>query len=150
MNTNAKNPFSKFGLKPATMRPAFTLIEILVSIVILATSIVYVMKIYEQKHAQTAYIIQRNSAALSDSLFLTEDALRYSKKEKNAYDMLHDTFRNIPDKTGMLLKQTKRKIYVSAPVKLMESDDGPNAEVRKLILKDTFTASYHRFKVTGF
>ena len=132
------------------MRPAFTLIEILVSVVILATSIVYVMKIYEQKHAQTVYIIQRNSAALSDSLFLTEDVLRYSKKEKRAYDLLHDTFRNIPDKTGTLLKQTKRNIYVSPPAKLMEGDDGPNAEVRKIILKDTFNASYHRFKVTGF
>jgi len=137
-------------LKITTLRPAFTLIEILVSVIILATAIVYVMKIYGQKHTETAYIIQRNSAALSDSLFLTQDVLKYTKKETNAYDMLHTLFRDTSDKTRQLLKETKREIYISTPEKLMESEDGPNAEVRKIILKDAFSASYHRFKITGF
>ena len=138
------------------MRPAFTLIEILISVVILATSIVYVMKIYDQKHTQTAYIMQRNSAALSDSLFLTNDVQRYSKEEKNAYDLLHGTFRNLSAKTAKLLKHTKRNIYVGAPEKLIGNDEesgdssNPNVEVRKIILKDTFNATYHRFKVVGF
>ncbi len=130
---------------------AFTLIEVLVSVLILSTSIFYVMKIYSQNHAQALYISKRNIVALEDSLFLTDRTLRYNKEKKNAYDLLHDYFRNLDSKSRHTLKETERMIYVSEPLKLMQrKENGPSAEVEKIIIKDTFSSSYYRFKINRF
>jgi prepilin-type N-terminal cleavage/methylation domain-containing protein len=138
----------RFLLK--THRLAFTLIEVLVSVLILSTSIFYVMKIYTQNHAQAAYIDKRNRDALQDSLFLTEDAIRYNKEKKSAYDLLHDTFKGLKNSTRKNLKQTQRTIHISDPIKLLESEEGPNVEVTRIILKDAFSSSYYRFKISAF
>jgi prepilin-type N-terminal cleavage/methylation domain-containing protein len=132
-------------------RRAFTLIEVLISVLILSTSIFYVMKIYSQNHAQAQYINKRNIEALEDSLFLTNSTLRYDKERKNAYDLLHYMFKDLDNKSRQFLRKTERTIRISEPLKLRQIEGkGPQAEVKKIILKDSFSSGYYRFKIKTF
>jgi len=49
-------------------QPAFTLIEVLVSVLILSGTIVYALKIHSQNHEQIVYISERSKLSLQDSL----------------------------------------------------------------------------------
>jgi len=62
------------------LRHAFTIIEILISVIIISISIVYVLKVHSQNHAQIVYISERNKLSLQDSLFLANDVTRYHKE----------------------------------------------------------------------
>ena len=151
MAWNISSDIKRGGVLLKTYRHAFTLIEVLVSVVILSTSIFYVMQIYNQNHAQAQYINKRNSEALEDSLFLTNSTLRYDKETKNAYDLLHYTFKDLDNESRQFLKKTERAIRISDPVKLRQTEGpGPKAEVKKIFLKDTFSSAYYRFKIKSF
>ena len=74
------------------MRTAFTLIEILISVLILSGSIVYALKIHSSNHDLILYITERSKLSLQDSLFLSDDASKYHKDKKEAYDVIHSFF----------------------------------------------------------
>ncbi|HFS82637.1 MAG TPA: hypothetical protein ENK71_01580, partial [Epsilonproteobacteria bacterium] len=75
------------------MRPAFSIIEVLVSVVILSTSIIYILKIHDNQREEILYLTERNKRTLEDSLFLSNDTLNYHKEEKNAYELLRKSFK---------------------------------------------------------
>ena len=136
-------------------RPAFTLIEILISVLILSTSIVYILKIYEQNHEQAVYISQRNTHALQDSLFLTKGTLKYHKDEKNAYDLLSNQFKVDELKSRKILKDISRKIFIPETERITADGEagisgGPAAEVDEIKLKGDFSSSYFHFKIDSF
>ena len=54
-------------------RPAFTIIEILISVIIISLAIIPVLKIHTENHKQIVYISERNKRALQDSLYLSEN-----------------------------------------------------------------------------
>jgi len=132
-----------------TLRRAFTLIEILVSVLILSVSIVYVLKIHSQNREQIIYITERNTRALQDSLFLGEETLRYHKETKNAYDLLRRDLQVRKDDSRQILKKIERKIYIPEEVDIrpQEGKVGPRATVHKVLIKDTFSSSYTHFKL---
>jgi prepilin-type N-terminal cleavage/methylation domain-containing protein len=133
------------------MTPAFTLIEILISVMILSISIVAVFKIYNENQDRIIYVSERNKHALEDSLFLGEEVLRYHKENRSAYDLLQQEIKPKKDKSRKILKTLSRDIYIPEPVKLTSGEKGGvTAEVEEVKLKGTFSSSYYHFKIVSF
>ncbi len=133
------------------LRPAFTIIEILISVIIISFSIVYVLKVHSQNHAQIVYISERNKLSLQDSLFLTEDVTRYHKERKDAYEVLRPYFKIDDFKSREILKKTGREFFIPEAINLTpEEEAGPAATVEEIKLKDRYSSAYFRFKIIGF
>ncbi len=136
-----------------SVRPAFTLIEILVSVLILSGAIVYVLKVHSQNHEQIVYVTERNRHALEDSLFLGKEVLRYHKSEKNAYDLLQNSGLKVDKfESRKILKALKRQITIPEPITLLPDEEaqGPAATVDQILIKDTYSSRYYRFKIQTF
>ena len=134
------------------LRKGFTLIEILVSVLILSGAIVYVLQVHSQNHEQIVYISERNKKTLEDSLFLVDNIIRYHKDEKNAYDVLADYFRVDKFESRQILKTTKRHIFIPEEIKIVPQEEmqGPAATVNEIKLKGDYSSSYFRFKIQSF
>jgi len=138
-------------LKTLKMTPAFTLIEILVSVLILSGSIVYALQIHSQNHEQIIYISERSKLALQDSLFVTDSARAYHKDKKSAYDVLERYFRIDELKSREILKNIEREYYIPEAIQLSENEEGgPAAVVNEIKIKDKFSSSYFHFKINTF
>lgn len=133
------------------LRPAFTIIEILISVLILSTSIVYVLQIHSSNHEQVAYISERNKHALEDSLYLSSDVLKHHKETKNAYDLLAKEFKIKEFKSRDILKKTERELFVPEELYILPPSDvpGPTALAREIKLKGNYNANYWHFEIEG-
>jgi type II secretory pathway pseudopilin PulG len=131
------------------LRPAFTIIEILVSVLILSGSIVYALQIHSQNREQIIYISERNKQSLQDSLFLSENALRYHKDEKEAYEILQKYFKIKELKSREILKKSTRKIFIPEQIKILppEETGGYGALVDEIKIKNKYSSSYFHFKL---
>jgi prepilin-type N-terminal cleavage/methylation domain-containing protein len=134
------------------LRPAFTLIEILVSVLILSGSVVYVLKVHSQNHEHITYITERNKHALEDSLFLSNNILQYHKHTKSAYDMLRDHLKIDDTKSRKILKKIEKEIYIPHPTNLLSDQTaaGPAASINEIKLKGDFSSTYYRFDFQSF
>ena len=134
------------------LRHAFTLIEILVSVLILSVSIVMVLKIHSQNHEQVVYITERNKHVLEDSLFLGRQVYRYHKDEKSAYDLIQQDVRIDKYESRKILEKIERKIYIPEQIRLMEGegDNGPAATVDEIKLKGEYSSAYFHFNIDTF
>jgi len=134
-----------------TLRPAFTIIEILISVIIISVSIVYVLKLHSQNREQIVYISERNKLSLQDSLFLTDDVIRYHKDRKEAYEVLEKHFKVKDLKSRELLKKNARGFFIPEPVKILPVEGyGPTAIINEIMLKDKHSSVYYHFKVSDF
>jgi len=134
-----------------SLRPAFTIIEILISVIIISFSIVYVLTIHKQNHEHIVYISERNKFSLQDSLFLTDNVFSYHKEKKDAYEVLQSYFKIDDTKSREILKKTSREFFIPEPINLMsEEENGPSATVEEIKIKDKFSSSYFRFKINTF
>jgi len=131
------------------LRPAFTIIEILVSVLILSGSIVYALQIHSQNREQIIYISERNKQSLQDSLFLSENVLRYHKDEKEAYEILQKYFKIKELKSREILKKSTRKIFIPEQIKILppEETGGYGALVDEIKIKNKYSSSYFHFKL---
>ena len=132
-----------------TLRPAFTILEILVSVIILSVSIVNILKIHSANHAQIVYLSERNTYTLSDSLFLAREVTKHHKETRTAYDLIE---RNIKIKTlesRELLKQSERNISIPQVIVLTPPSDigGPTSYVQEVKLKGKHSAIYWHFEI---
>ena len=122
-------------------REGFTLIEILVSVVLITIVIAGILKIREQQISIVHYIDSRMRGGLANTLFLKKNFSRYSGDEKSAYDLLHNM--GIDDlKSREILKQTKRTLRVSDPLPLVEIP--VKVQIRSFDIRDSHTAHYYR------
>ena len=135
-----------------TLRPAFTIIEIIISVIIISVSIIYVLKLHSQNHAQIVYISERNKLSLQDSLFLTDDVIRYHKDRKEAYEVLEKHFKIKESKSREILKKNARDFFIPEPINILPPSDGygPTAVVDEIMLKGKHSSIYYHFKITGF
>jgi len=134
-----------------TLRPAFTLIEVLVSVLILSGSIVYALKIHSQNKEQIIYISERSKLSLQDSLFLLDDSTRYHKDKKEAYDVLRKYFKVEDQESREVLKNISREYFIPEPIKLSTDEaQAPAAVVNEIKIKDKFSSSYFHFKINTF
>jgi len=133
-------------------RPAFTLIEILVSVLILSGSIVLVLKIHSQNHEQIVYLTERNKNVFEDSFFLGKNTLRYHKDEKNAYEMIQKEIKIDKYESRQILEKIKRHIFIPEPILLSadETENAPAATIDEIKLKGDYSSSYFRFNMNTF
>ncbi len=122
------------------MKKAFTLIEILVSVILISIVILGIVKIREQNIKVAKYISQRAQNELSNTLFLDRENIKYSKTKKDAATLL--SYMKLNQKTKSLLKKIERKITISPPLPLPETP--LPIELRAFMLKSKFSALYYR------
>jgi len=134
------------------LRPAFTIIEILVSVIIISYSIVYVLKIHSSNREQIIYLSERNKRSLEDSLYVTKDILKYHKETKTAYELLEREFDIKEDKSREILKKNERSIFIPEEITIVPPPDtpGPTAVVNEMKLKGIHSSIYWHFKITSF
>ena len=125
------------------MRSAFTIIEIIISVIIIAMTTLTLAKISKQNSTMVDYVTNRLKNELSNTLFLHPDAFNYDKSRKDAYTILHSMgIRN--DKTKAYLKTLKRKIYTQEdiPIKKMILPIRLNA----IMLQSSFSTRFYRIE----
>ena len=134
-----------------TARAGFTIIEVVVSVIVLSVAIMYVLQIHSSNHEQIIYISERNKHALEDSLYLGEGALRYHKEKKNAYDLLSQEFQIKEFQSRDILKDTKREIIAPEAIYILPPSDvqGPTALANEIKLKGEYKSNYWHFKLEG-
>lgn len=134
------------------LRPAFTIIEILVSVIILSFAIIFVLKVHTDNREQIIYISERNKHSLQDSLYLSPNILRYHQDKKSAYDILERLFKIKEQESRALLKKNEREIYIPEEITILPPPDiqGPTATVNEIMLKGQHSSVYHRFKLESF
>jgi len=125
------------------MRKAFTLMEIMVSVVLIAIVVLGIIKIQKENIFMAEYIAGRVQSELGNTLFLGKEALRYDKDEKDAYTLVsHIEIRN--DESKEILKNITRKIHISEPLPIGELPIP--IEVRAVMLKHKYAARFYRLK----
>jgi hypothetical protein len=134
------------------LRPAFTIIEILISVIIITLAILPVLKVHTSNQEQLVYISERNKRSLEDSLYLSPNILSHHKENKAAYDVLRAFFKITDTKSRNILKHTHRDIFIPEPVKLLSLQDqgGPSAKVHEIMLKEKHSSAYFHFTLEGF
>lgn len=135
-----------------TLRPAFSIIEILISVIIITLAIIPVLKIHTSNHEQIVYISERNKRSLEDSLYLTSNILSHHRDNKNAYDILNRFFKIKDFESREILKKTNRDILIPDEMDIlsMEEQGGPSAKVNEIILRGKHSSSYYHFTLEGF
>ena len=135
-----------------TLRPAFTIIEILISVIILAFSIVFVLKIHTDNAEQIIYISERNKLSLQDSLFLTPNILRHHKSTKTAKELLERHVRVKELESRSLLKKNERSVFIPEEIKIVPPPEtrGARAIVNEVKLKDQHSGIYWHVKILSF
>ncbi len=135
-----------------TLRPAFTIIEILVSVIILSFAIIFVLKVHTDNREQIIYISERNKLSLQDSLYLSTNIMRYHKDNKTAYEILEKFFKIKEFESREILKKTSRDIFIPEEIRIIPPPDqpGPTAIVNEIMLKDQHSSIYYRFKLESF
>jgi len=125
------------------MRKGFTLMEIMVSVVLIAIVVLGIIKIQKENIFMAKYIAGRVQSELSNTLFLGKTAMRYNKDEKDAYTLLsHMRIRN--DKSKEILKKITRKIYITEPLPIGELPIP--IELRAVMLKSEYSARFYRLR----
>jgi len=134
------------------LRPAFTIIEILVSVLILSVSITYILQIHSENHEQIIYISERNKQVLEDSLYLSSEALKYHKEEKSAYDLIEREFKVKEFESREILKKTERMLLVPEEIIILPPPDipGPTTIIQEITVKGEYSGNYWHFKIQGF
>ena len=134
------------------LRPAFTIIEILISVIILSLAIIPVLKVHTSNQEQIVYLTERNKRSLQDSLFLSNNILNYHQDNKTAYEILEKFFKVKEQESREILKQFNRDVFIPEEIRIipLEEQGGPTALVNEIMLKDKHSSIYHHFKLEGF
>jgi len=135
-----------------TLRPGFTLIEILIAVSILSVSFLFVLKMHSDNAKHILYLTEKNKNALEDSLFLSTNILRYHKDNKSAYDILERHIKVKETESRDILKKTERDIFIPEEIQIIPPPEtrGPTALVNEVNLKDKHSSIYWHFKIQAF
>jgi len=130
---------------------AFTLIEVIMSVIIVSIVVMGAMQVQEQNSDMATYLLKRGNSELDNSLFLTEKVQRYSKDKKNAYDMLVDEFSIKDFDSRDILKKIEKKINTTEPeaIPIGGTEDSPPKFVfysSEILLNGNYPARYYTFK----
>ncbi|NOR55747.1 MAG: hypothetical protein GQ531_06015 [Sulfurovum sp.] len=131
------------------LRPAFTIIEILVSVIILSYSIVYVLKIHSSNHEQIVYISERNKHTLSDSLYLSKNVLKYHKNKKSAYELVENDIKLKELESRNILKEDERSVFIPQAIIVTPPAElgGPSFVIQEVKLKGEHSSIYWHFEL---
>ena len=124
---------------------AFTIIEVLVSVVLISIVALGAVKLQQESRGMALYLSSRSKSELSNTLFLGKEAMRYHKETKDAYSLLSNTFKISDTESREVLEQTTRSIFISDPIRL--SDDTLPILIDEIMLKGDYSSRYYRFKM---
>lgn len=132
-------------------KKAFTLIEVIMSVVIVSIVVMGAMQIQEQNSDMATYLLKRGSSELDNAVFLTENIKRYHKDEKNAYDMLIDEFSIKDLESRDILKGIEKKIHITeeAEIPVGQTEEEEPLFVfysSEILLNGDYPARYYTFK----
>jgi len=130
---------------PTSQQQAFTIIEVLVSVVLISIVALGAVKLQQESRAMALYLSDRSKSELSNTLFLGKEVMRYHKDEKDAYTLLSKIFKLSDDQSIKILKESKRSIFISNPIKL--SDETLPVKVNEIMLKGSYPARFFHFEV---
>ena len=123
------------------LKKGFTIIEILVSVVIIAIVTLTLAKINQQNAVMVYYVSSRLKNELTNTLFLHPQAQKYDKSEKDAYTILSSMgIKN--DKAKSYLKSIKRKIYTQTNLPTQEMIIP--IQLNALMMQSVFSTRYYR------
>jgi len=133
------------------MRKAFTIIELLISVLILSTSIVFVLQIHANNHEQILYLLEREKESLADSMFVTKDIIKKDGISIDAKELQFDVLRDAKDEMSELLSTMKREVDIPEEIVIRPpgENQGPSAIIQKINLKANYPASYWHIKING-
>ncbi len=134
-----------------SIKRAFTLIEVLVSVIIVFIVVVGAMQISKQNKDMANYLLKRGSSEIDNSLFLTKKVKYYSSEKKNAYDLLVDEFSIKDFESRDLLKKVEKKINITEALPVPVGggeDDSPQFVfyTNEILLNGDYPARYYTFK----
>ena len=132
------------------MRKAFTIMEILISVIIISIAILFVLKISTNNQEQILYILDRNNRALEDSLYIKKENILYHKENKTALEILEKSFKIKKDETKNLLKESNRSIFAPEPIEIEPPEDmkgAPTLYLQELLLKGRHSSKYYYFSL---
>jgi len=133
------------------MRQAFTLIEVIMSVIIVSIVVMGAMELQSKNRDMAIYITQRGNSELDNSLFLTQKAYRYDKDEKDAYEILRDEFNIRDDESKEVLKNIVKKINITEdkdiPISMEEGGEPIfTFYTNEILLKGKYPARYYNFR----
>jgi len=132
-------------------KEAFTLIEVIMSVIIVSIVVMGAMQVQEQNSDMATYLLKRGNSELDNAVFLTEKVQRYSKDKKNAYDMLTDEFSIKDFDSRDMLKKIEKKINITEAQAIPiggGEDDSPLFVFysSEILLNGNYPARYYTFK----
>jgi len=126
-------------------REAFTIIEVLVSVVLISVVALSAIKLQQESRNMALYLSDRGKNELSNTLFLGKEAMRYHKETKDAYTLISGQFKISDTKSREILEKITRSIFVSDPIKL--SDETLPIRAHEILLKGTYSSRFMRFEM---
>ena len=125
---------------------AFTIIEVLISVVLISIVALGAIKMQQESRSMALYLSNRSKIELSNTLFLGKEAMRYHKEKKDAYTLIERNFKITDFESREILKKTYRTIFISEPIELTEGDTLP-LKLNEILLKDKYPARFLHFEV---
>lgn len=132
-------------------KKAFTLIEIMVSVIIVSLVVTGILKQQSNNSKMSVYLLKRGDSELSNGLFLTKNAQRYNEENKTAYDLLVHEFVIEDLESREVLKKIDRQIHITEDIKMpVKMDESSGQEfmfyTNEILLKEKYPARYYTFK----
>ncbi len=129
------------------MRKAFTIIEVMVSVLLISVVILAIIQMQKQTKDMALYLSDRGKNELSNTLFLDKSISKYNKAEKDAYTILQaQSFHINDDETKKILKNISRKINISDPL-IMGDEQLIPINLNYIMLKAQYSARFIHFEL---
>jgi prepilin-type N-terminal cleavage/methylation domain-containing protein len=133
------------------MKRAFTLIEVIMSVLIVSIVVMGAMKLQERNRDMAVYISQRGNSELDNSLFLVSKVYRYNKDERDAYELLREDFEIKDDESKNILKAITKHINITdekdIPISMQENQEPIfTFYTNEILLKGKYPSRYYNFR----
>jgi prepilin-type N-terminal cleavage/methylation domain-containing protein len=122
-------------------RRGFTLIEVLVSVVLIAVVILGIFKIREQSASSVSYLENRMGEELSGSLFVSDRVMNVGSDQIPALYMLKDMGVS-NEKVRDVLRHIKRRIALAPPSSADEVS--LPVQIQPVVIKGEYSSRYYR------
>lgn len=137
--------------KYRNLKTAFTLIEVIMSVIIVGIVVMGLLKLQAQNSDMAEYLLKRGNSELDNALFLTKKVQRYSNDKKNAYDLLLDEFSIKDFDSRDILKKIEKRINITEFLPVPVGMDESAAPMfifytNEILLNGEYPARYYTFK----
>jgi len=128
-------------------RGAFTIIEVMVSVLLISIVILAIIKMQQDTKQMALYLSDRGKHELSNTLFLDNSIKKYNKDEKDAYTIIEpQSFHINDDEVKRTLRDISRKINISEPLSMGE-EELIHINLNYIMLKAQYSARFIHFEL---